>query len=240
VVQCRVCDAVWPDTSRFCGSCGTSLDAPEPSAPAAASWVAPWEEDDDPTIAAPTTAVPTASVYPAAVAGPTQPAIPRGPVTTGPAITRRAVLALFGGIGVIVASLLDWTRGASANSFKVPAAYLFSYKTTSENPKTGYFLIVVGAICILTSFVRTNGPILVLAGAGAGAGGVLYMVQSNILFDKLGAGARFTDFVGPGAWVLVISGAVLIISPLVAPRDVARGAPFSPNPGLAEAPGGAS
>lgn len=137
--------------------------------------------------------------------------------TASPTLRPRTVLALFGGLAVIVGAVIDWSRGGSANSFKVPIASLFDWKSQSHDPKLGYFLIAVGVVGMIVAFVRVNGFILVCCGALALGASVLYFVQMYRVGHAFGGSTSVTDLVGPGAWVLGVAGVVLLISPAVTP-----------------------
>jgi hypothetical protein len=192
-ICCPTCNSEWPTGTRFCGGCGLALSAlPPPPAPAAVG-------------------KPIAYAYPP---GATVPAVGGGPGSLRP----RTVLAIFGGIGIIVGAVVDWSRGGNTNSFKLPAAFFFDWKATSQNPKAGYFLVALGVVCLAVSFVRGNGPVLVLCGLAALTAAVLYMAQLNSVAHLGGGDVSFTTFVGPGAWILGISGVVLVISPMITPR----------------------
>jgi hypothetical protein len=149
----------------------------------------------------------------AAVTAPTTSS--RLPASSG-LVGPRTLLAFLGGIGVMIGALADWSRGGSANSFKVPVSSLFDWKSQNQDPKLGYFLIGIAVLCLMLAFVKANGAVLVLSGLAAVAASLLYMVQLNSAGHAYGGSASFTEFVGPGAWILGISGLVLLISPLVA------------------------
>jgi hypothetical protein len=188
---CKSCGAQQNDEARFCGKCGHALA-------------------NEPRLDRPPEAV---SPLPAPA-----PALTPTPTPAGVQITPRAVLSLMGGIGIIAAAFIDWSRGGSANSFKVPAGILFDWKSQSENPKLGYFLVGFGVLCIVVAFVRANGFVLVTCGLLSLAASGLYSVQLYRFGHAFGGHVNVTDLVGPGAWVLGIAGVVLTLSPLVAPR----------------------
>jgi hypothetical protein len=160
---------------------------------------------------------PTAVEYSSAYAAPTT--APR-PTATG--VGPDAIIGLVGAIGVIVGSLLNWVGGGSGSdfsSFKLPVGFLFDNTNTSQDPKTGYFLIAVAVIGLVCSFIPKTEWVRILCGVIAVGAPVLYAIQLNENLQRYSSYGSYyskpdlTDLLGPGVWVTGIAGLVLAISP---------------------------
>ena len=77
------------------------------------------------------------------------------------------LVAVLAGIGIIMGAVLDWTQGITANSFKIPAAFLVDTHTRSPNPRLGYFIVALGILGVLLAFVRNARIVRGLVGSAA-------------------------------------------------------------------------
>jgi hypothetical protein len=125
----------------------------------------------------------------------------------------RVVAAIAGG-AIIVGALLDWFKGFSggaSNAFDVPFSYIFDSTTTSQDPKLGIFVLVIGIVAIVCAFLPSVSVLRRVAGAAAVAIAILFVVQTNDLIGE--SGASLTDVVGIGVWVTGIAGLVVAVLP---------------------------
>jgi hypothetical protein len=139
---------------------------------------------------------------------------PAGRSASGQTVQLDVLVAVLGGVGVLIGALVDWTQGIAVNSFKVPAAFLVDPHTTSRDPRLGWLLIVIGLAGVLVAFVEVGGW-RVLVGLLAVLVAVLYCAQVAGQISDFPGNASFTDFIGAGPWVTGFAGAVLAASPLL-------------------------
>lgn len=139
--------------------------------------------------------------------------------TGGGGIGPGAIIGLVGAVGVIVGSLLSWLAegsGSDFSSFKLPVGNLFDNTNTSQDPKTGYFLIAAAIVGIVCCFVPKAGWVRIVCGVIAVAAPVLYAIQVNDAISRYStysfARPNLADVLGPGVWVTAIAGLVLAIS----------------------------
>jgi hypothetical protein len=131
-------------------------------------------------------------------------------------LTFDAFIGASAGGAVVVGAFLDWTRRTSLNSFKVPVAFLFDPHTTSEQPRLGWFLLLIGVVGAAVSFLRDATALRVLFGSLALAGGALYMISVARGLNDAGNTRSFTELVGAGPWLVSLAGFVLLCAPLAA------------------------
>jgi hypothetical protein len=124
-----------------------------------------------------------------------------------------AIIGASAGVAVVVGAFLDWTRRASLNSFKVPVPFLFNPHTTSEQPRLGWFLLLIGVVGAAVSFLREATVLRVLFGSLALAAGALYMISVARGLNDAGSTRSFTELVGAGPWVVASAGLVMLCSP---------------------------
>ena len=109
--------------------------------------------------------------------------------TTRPLAFRKdRSLSLIGAAIVIGSAFLPWTRGAfgSADSFDVPAMFLFDYETTSSAPDWGIVVVVLGAIGLLIALSNMGKGALRTVGIVTAAVVVLFLFQFWRYIDFLG------------------------------------------------------
>ena len=141
--------------------------------------------------------------------------VPKAAAPGAFAISIDSIIGAIAAIGIMVGAALDWTQGfAAVTSFKVPVMFLFDYKTTTRDPHLGGFLIVVGVIALVVSLFVRAGIWRVLLGILALVAASLFVIQIARGLSDSNSNLSFTDIVGPGPWVVGISGFVLMLSPV--------------------------
>jgi hypothetical protein len=136
--------------------------------------------------------------------------------TNQPAINIDTFVAVLAGIGIIMGAVLDWTQGIAANSFKIPALFLFDPHTKSPDPHLGYFVVGLGVAGVFLAFVRNARMWRGLAGAAAIGVAVLYCGQVGVQLSDINSKLSFTDVVGAGPWLTGIAGVALLSSAFLA------------------------
>lgn len=137
------------------------------------------------------------------------------------------VLAALAGVGIAIAAPVDWAQGASSSAFKFPVGYLFDYKTTSTDPKLGYFVIGIGILVVCAALFRAPSILLMMGGALALGVAVLFTVQTATLLNRFHSASHLLDYVGAGAWIVGICGVVVLVSPWVSRPAVATQQPLT-------------
>jgi hypothetical protein len=152
-------------------------------------------------------------------APPAPPARSRAAAPGAFGISIDGIIGALAAIGIIVGAVLDWTQGvAGVTAFKVPVTFLFDYKTTTQNPELGWFLIAIGVMALVLSLFVRAGIWRVLLGILALVAASLFVIQIAREISNSSTNLSFTDVVGPGPWVTGISGIVLMLSPLFTKR----------------------
>ena len=128
-------------------------------------------------------------------------------------VTVDAVVSAVAGVAIVVGSFLDWASRSSLNSFKVPVQFLFDPHTTSEQPRLGALLFLIGMAGAVVSFFPSATLVRVLCGALALAAGALYMISVARALNDAHSTRSFTDLVGAGPWVVASAGLVMLCSP---------------------------
>ena len=95
--------------------------------------------------------------------------------------------------------MLDWTQGVAAvTSFKVPVTFLFDYKTTTQNPDLGWFLIAIGVTALVVSLFVRAGIWRVLLGILALVAASLFVIQIARGLSDSNTNLSFTRCRRPG------------------------------------------
>jgi hypothetical protein len=150
---------------------------------------------------------------------PAPPSSPAGRSADAQTVQLDVLVGALAGIGVVAGALVDWTQGlVSVNSFRFPFAFLFDPKTTSRDPRLGYFVLAVGLLGAFVSFLPRAGAWRVVFGLLALTIAVLYCGQVANQLSNSGRGTSFADVVGAGPWVTGVSGLVLAVSPVLKSR----------------------
>jgi hypothetical protein len=128
------------------------------------------------------------------------------------------VIGTVGALGMIIGALVTWTQIVSINAFKFPVEFLWDNKTTSHNPRLGWFIIVLGGLGLVASLVRGADLWRTVIGILGVIIAVLFLIQvANGLTASVGPfqpHLGFTDVVGGGPWITGIGALVLGLSPL--------------------------
>lgn len=155
---------------------------------------------------------PTARRYDAALPAPAFPS------TNAMSVNIDVLVGSLAGVGVVIGALIDWTQRIAVNSFRIPLLVLFDPKTTSSQPRLGYFVVAIGLLGVLVCFFQSLRLLRVLFGLLALVAAALYCGQVASQLSDIGSRLSFTDIVGPGPWVTGIAGIVLAASPLLGSR----------------------
>jgi hypothetical protein len=141
-------------------------------------------------------------------------------VAPPPPVVRVVTVDLFAGVlasaGIVLGASLSWTQFGSVSSFSIPVQFLFDPETTARNPRLGWFLLLFGILGLLVTFVHAARQWRIVLGLLSAVAAIVYMGQ---VAAKLPAELDFTDAVGAGVWITLISGVALMISAALVPHE---------------------
>jgi hypothetical protein len=148
--------------------------------------------------------------------GPTSGATDRAEVRRDDHVLPGQLVALAGGVLVVVSAWLDWIRPSrpfgptmGISAYDVPAQFLVRDNglfASRGGPSLGLLVLVLGAGCLIAALVRPVGVLALPAGLGSVAIAIWYTLRLRDF-----AGGRFDDIFGVGTVVAVIGGVVAII-----------------------------
>jgi hypothetical protein len=130
--------------------------------------------------------------------------------------TPLTLVAVLGGVLVLIGSFVTWYDGYENNSFDVSGPFLFDTSTTEFDPALGYFLVAFGAVGVLSALFRQL--LWVRRACGALAFGAVVLLSIQI--DSY-ASVSFTELFGAAPYLVAAGGAVLALTPSGRPRAVA-------------------
>jgi hypothetical protein len=131
------------------------------------------------------------------------------------------IVGVVGGAGIVAGALFDW-YSFGLNAFHIPVSFLFDKTTVDQDPKMAYFLLGLGIVGAILSFVRGAEGIRFLCGALALGAAILFAVQIGDAISS-SSSVNVTDVIGAGPWVTGISGLALLISPFLVGGGGSRG-----------------
>jgi hypothetical protein len=132
------------------------------------------------------------------------------------------------GIAAVVASMLlhwlDFTvsiaglrRNSTANAWDVPAAFLFDYKTNSNDPSLLIVLVPIAALALADVLLFRHRVVTFLAGIATLATVGLYAYQLDRTANRIAEASRnilnpsVTDLAGLAPYVALVGGILLLV-----------------------------
>jgi hypothetical protein len=138
------------------------------------------------------------------------------PAPAAPVVTVDLFAGVLASAGIVLGAVLSWVQLVSVNSFSVPIVFLFDPDTDARNPRLGWLLLVFGVLGLVTTFARAARQWRVLLGAFTALVAIVYMGQ---VAAALPEGLDFSEAIGAGVWVTLVSGVGLMLSAAFVPHD---------------------